>query len=268
MHLNFIKQILSTDHSSISSLSDDFGNLYVCKKTKMNEFPIVSSLDNKYIIKYEHSYTDKSNIRYFLMKQYSYDLFEIIDKPTLLTVYKTKIYFSKVVLGLEYLFSKNLIHGDIKPENILIKKSKHSDKKISQFGDEIVITDFGSCIKVDDIKADIFGKIIGTYEYCSPEMLNDNGFNYKNDIYSLGIVLCEMVTHTNVFLLNSYKPDYFEILLAQKNKGILDSLKYIKDTDAIDLILKMTDINPDTRIDIDDIKKHPFLKSIDWNLLI
>jgi serine/threonine protein kinase len=266
MNLTFIKHLFSTDNSSISSLSDDSGNLYVCKKTNINEFPLVTSLDNTYIIKYLHSFTDKSKIKYFIMKQYSYDLFEIIDKPTLLPMYKTKMYFSKIILGLEYLFSKNLIHGDIKPENILIEKS-HSDKKISQFGDEIVITDFGSCIKVDDIKADIFGKIIGTFEYCSPEMLNDNGFNYKNDIYSLGVVLCEMVTHTNVFLINSSEPDYFQNLVAHKNKGILDSLKYIKDTDAIDLILKMTDINPDTRIEIDDIKKHPFLKSIDWNLL-
>jgi serine/threonine protein kinase len=241
-------------------VSDEFGNLFVCKKTKINDLPLVSSLDNKYIIKYLHSFTDNAKIMHFIMKQYSFDLFEIITDIELLTNYKQKIYFSKLVVGLDYLFKKNIVHFDLKPENILIDVAS---KTPGDNEDSIVIADFGSCHRFDDIKTLRYNKILGTYEYCSPEMLNNTGFNYKTDIYSLGIVLCEMAIHTNVFPGDCN----LKQLTKMKNKGIFGSVKYIKDPDLRDLVLKMTDINPETRIDIDDIKKHPFLSSIDWSLL-
>jgi serine/threonine protein kinase len=260
MHFTFIKHIFETPNSSVSSVSDEFGNLFVCKKTKINDFPLVSSLDNKYIIKYLHSFTDKTNIMNFIMKQYSFDLFEIIEDTKLLTRHNTKIYFSKLVVGLDYLFKKKIIHFDLKPENILIEKTPGKD-------DSIVIADFGSCYQVDDINTLIFDKIIGTYEYCSPEMLNNSGFNYKTDIYSLGLVLCEMAIRDHVFKTKSSDPFELARLKKKKNKGISSSVKYIHDPDLKDLVLQMTHINPAERIDIEDIKKHPFLSSVDWSLL-
>jgi serine/threonine protein kinase len=252
---SFKKRLFLTGNSSVYSISNQLGELYVCKKTKVHDHSIVSSLKNRYIIKYLNHFLDSEKTMNYIMHKYSSDLFEILEDISLV---ETRVIFSKIILGLEYLFDKNILHLDIKPENILINSSPD---------DSVVITDFGDCLLVRNINTLIFDRIIGTYEYCSPEMLNNTGFNYKNDIYSLGIVLCEMAIHTRVFNYDPTDKSSYHNLKTYKNKGILDTIKNIKNDDLKDLVMKMTDINTEKRIEIDDIKKHPFLASIDWDLL-
>ncbi len=97
---------------------------------------------------------------------------------TFQTVYEI---FEKILDGLEFMHDLKIAHGDIKPDNILIK------------GKQVKITDFGTSRLIEDI----FVKTIdgaGTYAYIAPEVINSKERYLNSDIYSLGVILYQFLT--------------------------------------------------------------------------
>jgi protein kinase A len=90
---------------------------------------------------------------------------------------------AEIVLAIESLHSKGIIYRDLKPENVLIDAEGHV--KLIDFG-------FAKCLK--NIYHDRAYTNCGTPGYCAPEvMLAKVGHNYKADIWSIGILICEMI---------------------------------------------------------------------------
>jgi TPR repeat protein len=91
--------------------------------------------------------------------------------------------FSQMVCALKYLKSLGIIYCDVKPENILLDRDGH-----------LKLIDFGTAKAANSKlkKAFAFG---GTLAYMSPEMLSDSGYSFETDMWSLGVVLFEMMTH-------------------------------------------------------------------------
>src|SRR5690606_3525425 len=86
--------------------------------------------------------------------------------------------------GLHYAASKNFIHRDIKPDNIM-------------FGEDgrAVITDFGIAMSTaSETSMTMVGSIIGTPQYMSPEQASAEALDHRTDLYSLGIILYEILT--------------------------------------------------------------------------
>ena len=88
--------------------------------------------------------------------------------------------------ALEYIHSNNIIHRDIKPANLFMTNDK-----------TIKIGDFGVAAKINGIKTSIkeggfSGTIVGTPLYMSPEMLQEDDYDQKTDIYSMGISMYEL----------------------------------------------------------------------------
>lgn len=92
------------------------------------------------------------------------------------TAYK---YFKQVIKAVEFLHENNLIHRDIKPENILLTKN-----------DKVKLCDFGCCV---DIKQGYRETFCGTFEYMAPEIIKELPYNQAVDIWSLGILLYELL---------------------------------------------------------------------------
>lgn len=89
--------------------------------------------------------------------------------------------FLQIVDGVEYIHSKNICHGDIKPQNIL------TDGKVAK------ITDFGTSKLIEDL----FIKTIdggGTWAYMAPEVAGSNKRYLNSDIYALGVLLYKFLT--------------------------------------------------------------------------
>ena len=82
-----------------------------------------------------------------------------------------------------YLHRKNIVHGDIKPENMMVT-GKDYDVKIGDFG---ISTQIG----FDD--GYVYDET-GSLAYCSPELLNGEPHNLKADIWALGCIIYELVT--------------------------------------------------------------------------
>jgi tRNA A-37 threonylcarbamoyl transferase component Bud32 len=102
-----------------------------------------------------------------------------------LTLAQVDRYFSQLADGLGYAHRKGVIHRDLKPSNALVDAQ-----------DNLFLTDFGIAKLLEDgaTKFTATGGVIGTPTYMSPEQGQGRPVDQRSDIYSLGVVLYEMVT--------------------------------------------------------------------------
>lgn len=185
------------------------------------------------------------------------ELFFHLKKSARFSEERARLYAAEIVLALGHLHSLGIVYRDLKPENILLDKDGH-----------IRITDFGLAKEsvVDNSSAQTF---CGTPEYLAPEILSGTGHGRAVDWWSLGTLLFEMLT--------GLPPYYDQNLNIMYRKILQEELKFpkdlIKSADAKDLLTKLLDRNPETRLgssvqDAEEIKNHPFFAKIDWDGLM
>ncbi|GMR56010.1 hypothetical protein PMAYCL1PPCAC_26205 [Pristionchus mayeri] len=89
-------------------------------------------------------------------------------------------YFTQILLGLEYMHSLNIVHRDLKTQNILLNKRRTLIK----------LSDFGVSKQLNT--RSVASTLIGTPNYLSPEMVEGRSYNMKSDIWALGCVFYEL----------------------------------------------------------------------------
>jgi serine/threonine protein kinase len=110
-----------------------------------------------------------------------------------------EFYFSEVVITIEYLHQKAIIYRDLKPENIVLDKVNRGHVKLVDFG-------FAKHMKTLKTQTNC-----GTPAYVAPEVLLGSGHSYEVDIWSLGVLLCEIVSGTTPFTAESTQLVYEKI---------------------------------------------------------
>ncbi|XP_060900547.1 PAS domain-containing serine/threonine-protein kinase isoform X1 [Labrus mixtus] len=115
------------------------------------------------------------------------DLFEFIDLQPRLDEPLASYIFRQLVTAVFYLRAKNILHRDIKDENIIIDKCFH-----------IRLIDFGSAAML--VPGKLFYNFCGTLEYCSPEVLQGNPYEGPElEMWSLGVLLYTLLFSENPF---------------------------------------------------------------------
>ncbi|KAL7646983.1 UNVERIFIED_CONTAM: hypothetical protein RMT77_002240 [Armadillidium vulgare] len=136
--------------------------------------------------------------------------------------------FREICLAIEYIHSKGIMHRDIKPANILIT-----------FDEQILLADFGLAKMCHDKGKPKIGTDVGTPPYDAPE-IEEEFYNNKVDIYSLGIVLFELL---EPFYTSTEKE---KAIAALRNRKESDK-PVTKCKNLNKLLIKMIEKDPDLR---------------------
>lgn len=164
-----------------------------------------------------------------------------------------KFYFAEILLGIEYLHSKNIVYRDLKPENVLIDVDGHI--KLADFG-------LSKILKTDERSF----SFCGSPEYMCPEILKREGHNHMVDYYTLGAILYEMLTGL---------PPYYTNNKGEMTKRILESdltFPSHMNEEVVQLISSLLARNPFQRLGskrgVEEIKEHEWLQDIDWDMIL
>lgn len=177
------------------------------------------------------------------------DMFRWIRQSQGLSYDAVRFYGAEIVLALQKLHSLHILYRDLKSENVMLTSNGH-----------IKLVDFGLSIRTES-KA---WMLVGTTECISPEVLMSQGYGPEADLWSLGILLYEMVCCKTPFRKSEDTPD------DDIKKSILETQPFFDaclDSDYVDLIKGLLVKDPNSRLGhggIEDIMAHPFFSGIDW----
>lgn len=117
-------------------------------------------------------------------------LFDLLDEVKRLPIVDALLIMKQLCAGLQEVHNAGIVHRDIKPENILLQSNKTSGSS-----DFVKLVDFGIA-RLQDSEHRITqeGMVIGTLDYMSPQQLQGDAVDGRSDIYTLGIILFEMLT--------------------------------------------------------------------------
>jgi serine/threonine-protein kinase len=136
-----------------------------------------------------YEYGEEDGYRYFAMQFVDgMDLSQFIEGHREVPISAVIDFSRQICRGLRYAHNHNVIHRDIKPQNILIDRNKIAK-----------LSDFGIAKIYSGTNITMTGFTLGTPEYMSPEQALGKKIDHQTDIYSLGIVMYEMLTKHHPF---------------------------------------------------------------------
>ncbi|ORY99485.1 aurora kinase A-like protein [Absidia repens] len=199
------------------------------------EVEIQSSLRHPNILRLYGYFHDETRV--FL-------IIEFASKGELYKELQTKkTYVAQLANALLYLHHKRVIHRDIKPENLLLG-----------LNGELKIADFGWSVKTD-VQESRRSTLCGTLDYLPPEMIEGKNHDVNADIWSLGVLLYEMICGKPPFEDADGKMETYQRII-----HVDVTYPDFVSKEARDLIQKLLQYKSSRRIPLREVLEHPFIK--------
>ncbi|KAG5881753.1 hypothetical protein JTB14_029081 [Gonioctena quinquepunctata] len=155
-----------------------------------NEVAILQNLSHPGVVNLERMFETPERI-FVVMEKLKGDMLEMIlshDKGRL-TERVTKFIITQILVALKHLHSKNIVHCDLKPENVLLS----SDAEFPQ----VKLCDFGFARIIGE--KSFRRSVVGTPAYLAPEVLRNKGYNRSLDMWSVGVIVYVSLSGTFPF---------------------------------------------------------------------
>ncbi|KAJ3451287.1 protein kinase [Anaeramoeba flamelloides] len=205
------------------------------------ELEILEKLDHPNIIRFFDFVETKTS--WLIVQEYSNggELFDYLVQNKKLKETVARKYFGQLLEGIEYCHNYNIVHRDLKLENLLLDSDLNL--KIIDFG-------FSNFEKKDEL----LKTFCGSPSYSAPEILNRQQYSgFKIDIWSMGVILYILLVGKHPFVENNTKIMFEKIKIGKYN------LPNFLSEEAKDLLKKMLCVNPEERISISEITKHKWV---------
>ena len=227
-------------------------NIYALKKVKLknlkekekesalNEVSILASIKHPYIIGYKEAFIEEKDESLCIVMEYANngDLYQRICQFRKMNYFmeESDIWriFIQLVKGLKSLHDLNILHRDLKSANIFL--FNNGTAKI------------GDCNVSKILKHDLGHTQTGTPYYAAPEVWNEDPYDNKSDIWSLGVILYEMLTLSPPFHGNNMDELYNKIC-----EGRIRRISNKYSNDIFTIVKLLLRVNPDERPSCDEI---------------
>lgn len=216
---------------------------------------------------------------------FKYEYF--LDKNSILEENEVFKYFIQIISALNFLHENNIIHRNLKLNNIFL--DENDNIKLSGFSFSIKLDSSNNCNNYTEV-CNTRNTFCGTFEYMAPELILEKPYNFSVDIWSLGVILYELIHGYSPFRIfvnnnkviiddmdesiindninndvNDYNPDnenYYSKLfnnIINKNYAIGEFVS----TNLKSLFNIIFDLNPNNRITIIQILKQPWIEEFE-----
>lgn len=162
------------------------------------------------------------------------DIRDVLDSNKVVPISTFILITKQLAAGLSAIHEKEIVHRDIKPENILFS----SDGQIK-------IADFGISFSSEISRITSNGSLVGTINYMAPEYVKRGIFDPRSDLFSLGVMLYELLSHKHPY---GYSKNLDELL--EKFAIEIPPLYTHREdcsVDLSDIVMKLLEIDPDLR---------------------
>jgi len=235
------------------------GNIVAIKKIDLDmtssminrlkmEIEIMKTLDHQYIVKLYDVFYDEYYA--YLIMEYSHcgDLSKYLKGRPLKEKYAKK-FAIQLSCAMKYLIERNIIHRDIKPQNILVFNKT-----------TIKLTDFGFARYFDE--STMVETLCGSPLYMSPEIIKYKKYSHKADLWSIGVIFYELLTGRPPYNAKTH----YELAKKIENNPIFLPKILPLSSACTDLIHNLLQKDSNKRISWNDFFNHEWLKTKEKNL--
>lgn len=210
-----------------------------------NEVAILQNIKHHGVVNLERMFETPERI-FVVMEKLKGDMLEMILSVGRLNERVTKFLVTQILVALKHLHSQNIVHCDLKPENVLLS----SDAEFPQ----VKLCDFGFARIIGE--KSFRRSVVGTPAYLAPEVLRNKGYNRSLDMWSCGVII--YVSLSGTFPFNEDEDINEQI----QNAAFMYPPNPWKEisSDAIDLINNLLQVKQRKRYTVDKSIMHCWLQ--------
>ncbi|XP_016124665.1 serine/threonine-protein kinase BRSK2-like [Sinocyclocheilus grahami] len=204
------------------------------------EIAILKLIEHPHVLKLYDVYENNKYLYLVLEHVSGGELFDYLVKKGRLTPKEARKFFRQIISALDFCHSHSICHRDLKPENLLLDEKNN-----------IRIADFGmASLQVGD---SLLETSCGSPHYACPEVIRGEKYDGRRaDVWSCGVILFALLVGALPF-----DHDNLRQLLEKVKSGVFHMPHFIP-PDCQALLRGMIEVNPEKRLTLEDIQKHPW----------